>query len=208
MKLFKNNTIIKLIITTFNHKKMLTMNDLKVNQIIELENDIYQVLSKDFIRNAQRRPVMSTKLKNLISGKIAKHTFQQSDVIKEALIEKCDAQFLYKEEDNFFFMDNETFEQFSLPKNLIDSNEKFLKENTDVTILKHKDDFIGITLPIKMNFKVISAPPDTKGNSAQSSDKEVEIETGYKIKAPLFVKENDIIKINTEKGIYVERISN
>jgi elongation factor P len=184
------------------------MNDLKINLIIELEDDIYQVLSKDFIRNAQRRPVMSTKLKNLISGKIVKHTFQQSDVVKEAIIEKNDAQFLYKDEDSFFFMNNETFEQFSLPKNLIGSNEKFLKENTDVAILKHEDTFIGIDLPIKMNFKVISAPPDTKGNSAQSSDKEVEIETGFKIKAPLFIKENDVIKINTEKGIYVERISN
>ncbi len=187
---------------------MLTMNDLKPNQMIELESHLYQVLSKDFIRNAQRRPVMSTKLKDLISGKIVKHTFQQSDVIKEVDLEKNIAQFLYKDGEKYFFMDNTTFEQFFLPKKLIGSNEKFLKENTEVSVLKYEETFIGISLPVKMNFKVISAPPDTKGNSAQSSDKEIELETGFKIKAPLFIKEGDIVKINTAKEIYIERVSN
>lgn len=184
---------------------MITMNDLKPNLIIELEGNVYQVLSKEFIRNAQRRPVMTTKLKDLISGKIIKHTFQQSGVIKEANIEKSKAQFLYKDNDNYYFMDNETFEQFSLSKKTIGSKEKFLKENIEVNILKYEEKPIEIILPIKMNFKVISAPPDTKGNSAQSGTKEVEIETSFKIKVPLFIREGDIIKINTEKGSYVGR---
>jgi elongation factor P len=183
------------------------MNDLKLNLIIELDNSIYQVLTKEFIRNAQRRPVMSTKLKNLFTGKIIKHTFQQSDIIKEAEIEKNKAQFLYREGDNFYFMDNNTYEQFSLPKDIMSSMIKFLKENIEVVVQKYNNDYIGVSLPVKMDFKVISAPPDTKGNSAQSSDKEVEIETGCRIKVPLFIKEGDVIKINTEKEIYVGRAS-
>lgn len=186
---------------------MLALNDLKPNLIIEFEDQIYQVLSREFIKNARGKPIMSTKLKNLMSGKVVNNTFQQSDNIKEAIIDKIKAQYLYNDENNLYFMDNSSFEQFSIPKSKIGTNEKFLKEDTAVLVEKYNNEYIGISLPIKMHFKVISAPPDTKGNSAQASDKEVEIETGYKVKAPLFIKEGDIIKINTEKEEYVERVS-
>lgn len=186
---------------------MLALNEIKENLIIEFDNQVYQVISRDFIKNARGKPILSTKLKNLITGKVIHHTFQQSDTTKEAEIEKNKAQFLYKEGDNYYFMDNTSYEQFSMPQNIIGSKEKFLKEDTELVVQKYKDEFIGISLPIKMDFKVTSAPPDVKGNSAQSNDKEVEIETGCKIRVPLFIKAEDIIRINTDKEEYAERVS-
>ena len=185
---------------------MITMNDLKAGMVIQLDNKVYQVLAKEFIRNAQRRPVMATKLKDIASGKVKKYTFQQSDKIKEADIAKTKAQFLYQDENNFYFMDTETYDQFFLPKEIIGTRAKFLMENTDVFIINFEEKPIDIVIPIKMDFKVVFAPPAIKGNTVQTGTKEVEIETGLKIKAPLFIKEGDIIRINTDDGNYVERV--
>lgn len=185
---------------------MLTMNDLKTGTIIEFQNSIYQVLSKEFVRRAQGKPIVATKLKDLLSDKVITHSFQQSDVIKEANIEKVKAQFLYKDDNAFYFMDNKNFEQFSLPKKIVGIKENFLKEDTEIDILEYEEKAIDLALPVKMSFEVTSAPPDIKGNSVQAGTKEVEIETGYKIRVPLFIKEGDKIKINTSKGTYVERV--
>ena len=182
------------------------MNDLKSGLIIELKEEPYQVITKEFTKMGKGKPVVVAKLNNLISGKVMKQTFQQADKIKEADVSKTKAQFLYKDADNFHFMDNESYEQFSLPKSSLGNKSSFLKEDTEVTILNFNEKPIDIVLPIKMNFKVISSPPGIKGDSAQSGNKRVEIETGLKIEVPLFIKEGDTIKINTEKGSYAERV--
>jgi len=185
---------------------MLTMNDLKSGSHIELNGEPYEVLTKEFIKCAQRRPVMACKLRNLISGKVLKYTFQQSDTIAEADLEKMQAQYLYKDAENFYFMDNESYEQFSLPVSLIDEKGKFFIEGAQITILKFKEKPINILLPIKMTIKVISEPEAVRGNTASGSvTKEVIIETGAKIKTPLFIKEGEKIIVDTRDGSYVGR---
>lgn len=184
---------------------MLTMNDLKTGLRIELEGEPYEVISKEFVRYAQRRPVMVCKIRNLISGKVIKHTFQQSDTIQEADLEKTEAQYLYKDEENFYFMETKTYEQFSLPKSLVGEKGNYLVEGAQTIILRYKEKPISLLLPIKMAFKVISAPPGIHGDTAQAGTKEAEIETGIKIKVPLFIKEGEKIIVDTRDGSYVER---
>lgn len=180
------------------------MNDLKSGSHIELNGEPYEVLSKEFIKSAQRRPVMSCRLRNLISGRVLKYTFQQSDAIAKADLEKMTAQYLYKDKNNYYFMDNETFEQFSLPAQTIDDKRKYFLEGTQITILKFKGKPIDILLPIKMTFKVTSAPEAIRGNTVSGSvTKEVVIETGAKIKTPLFIKEGEKIIVDTRDGSYV-----
>jgi elongation factor P len=186
---------------------MLTMNDLKSGLYIELNNEPYEVITKEFIKSAQRRPVMACKLKNLISRKVIKYTFQQSDLIKEADLEKMQTQYLYKDAENFYFMDNETYEQFPMPKQLIGDKGDYFLDGANLTILKFKEKPIDILLPVKMAFKVISAPPGIRGDTAQGGTKDVEIETGIKIKVPLFIKEGEKIIVDTRDGSYVERAS-
>ncbi|MFA6296526.1 MAG: elongation factor P [Patescibacteria group bacterium] len=185
---------------------MLSMNDLKSGTIIDYEDQPYEVLSKDFVKNAQRRPVMFTKLKNLISGKIIEHSFQQSDRLNESDVTKKDAQYMYEDNGNYNFMDSETYEQFSLAKNILGNKTDFLLENGTVKIVYYNNDPINIELPIKMEFKIIETAPGVKGNSATNAMKEATIETGKKIQVPLFVKEGDLIRIDSRTGEYLERV--
>ena len=114
---------------------------------------------------------------------------------------------MYKDKDGANFMDNESYEQFSLPVEELGEQADFLKDGTDVDVLYFEGKPVSISLPIKMEFKVVSAPPSVKGNSAGNVNKQVEIETGAMINVPLFIDEGDMIRINTETGEYVERVN-
>jgi elongation factor P len=103
-------------------------------------------------------------------------------------------------------MDYDSYDQFDIPLEQIEEEKKYLKEGVDISMLYFEGDPIAIELPIKMEFKVVSAPPSIKGNSADSVTKQVEIETGAKINAPMFIKQGDVIRVNTETGEYVERV--
>jgi len=185
---------------------MLSMNDLKFGTIIDYEDQPYEVLSKEFVKNAQRRPVMFTKLKNLISGKIIEHSFQQSDRLKESDVVRKDAQYMYKDNGNYNFMDSGTYEQFSLSKDILGSKTDFLLEDSTVKIVYYNNDPINIELPIKMDFKITETAPGVKGNSATNAMKEATIQTGKKIQVPLFIKEGDSITIDTRTSEYLERV--
>ncbi|RJR31203.1 elongation factor P [Candidatus Parcubacteria bacterium] len=185
-----------------------TLNDIKVGLNIIHDSEPYTVLVAHFVRMQQRKPVMQTKLRNLITGKVLEITFKPGDRVEEADLSRTKANFLYADDTQGYFMDNENYEQFSLDKNLLGSKLNYLKEGTEVNILNFNDKPVNLDLPVKMNFKVISAPPGVKGNSAAGRvTKEVQIETGHSVQAPLFINEGDVIKINTDTGEYVERVN-
>jgi len=185
-----------------------TLNDIKAGLNIIHGNEPYTVLVANFVRMQQRKPVMQTKLRNLISGKVLEITFKPGDRVEEADLSRSKANFLYTDDSGSHFMNNETYEQFTLDKKMLDQKSKFLKEGTDVTILNFNNNPVNIELPIKIDLKVTSAPPGVRGDTAQGrATKEVETETGYNVQAPLFIKTDDVIKINTETGEYVERVS-
>ncbi len=163
------------------------------------------VIRADHHKMGRGGAVLKVKLKNLISGSILEKTFQGSDKAEEAETEKKKANFMYKDENEANFMDNETYEQFSLPLDQLGDKIKFLKENTDVDVLYFNEKPMAIEIPIKMAFKVASAPPGVKGNSAGNVTKTAVIETGAEIAVPMFINEGDIIRINTDTGEYVER---
>ena len=112
---------------------------------------------------------------------------------------------MYTDDTNANFMDNETYEQFTIELDSIGDKQRFLKDGTDVDILYFDNKPVAIDLPVKLEFKVTSAPPGVKGNSAGNVTKKVTIETGAEISTPLFINEGDSIKVNTETGEYAER---
>ena len=174
--------------------------------IIELDGQPYQILESQHARTAQRRAFVRTKLRNLINGLVKEKTFNAGDDVKEANLEKIKASFLYADQENVYFMEEKSFEQISLPRSQISPKDKFLKEGLEVTILFFNHQPINIELPIKIELKVIQAPPGIRGNSATNIMKKVVLENGLEVDAPLFIKEGDIIKINTETGKYIERV--
>lgn len=184
---------------------MLSITDLKTGTKLSYEGEPYVVLSYSHSKQGRGGAVVKTRLKNLKTGSVIDKTFQGADKVDEADLSKKSATYLYSNDNNGYFMDMETFEQFEIAKELIGDNKKFMVENSPVDILYSDHNPINIELPIKMIFKVTSAPPAIKGNSAGTINKKVTLETGAQIDAPLFIKEGDKVVVDTRSGSYVER---
>ncbi len=184
---------------------MLSLSEIKTGKNIVLNGEPYTVLSHEHSKTGRAGAVLRTKLKNLKTGAILEKTFQGADKVEEAEVEKSKAQFLYREKDNYFFMDNQNYDQFFLEKETLGNAPFYLIEGTEITVLNFNGIPINVELPIKMELKVVEAPPGIKGDTASGGGKTVILETGLKITAPLFIKEGDRVIINTEKGEYVSR---
>jgi elongation factor P len=187
---------------------MLSYTDLTKGILFIMDGAPWEVLESHFLRMQQRKAVVQTKIKNLITGKIIDRNFQPSDNFEEAEMEKMKSRFLYENRGVCWFdeLDNPK-NRFSLKKEeLGETTAKFLKPNLPVTALKFQDKIINIELPIKVDYKVVEAPPAIRGDTAQGGSKVVTIETGAKVSVPLFINEGDIVRINTQTGDYVERI--
>ncbi len=184
---------------------MLNFNQIKTGKVITINKQPYVILKTEHHKMGRGGAVLKTRCRNLIDGNILDKTFQGIEKADEASTETKKANFLYKDENEAHFMDNESYEQFSLDLENIGDKIKFLKDDTEVNILYFNEKPVALDLPIKMKFIVTSSPPGIKGNSAGNVNKTVEIETGAKINAPMFIKEADVIIVNTETGEYAER---
>lgn len=147
-----------------------------------------------------------TRLKNLINGSTVENTFKGNDKIDEADLFRSQAQFLYFEGTDPVFMDNANFEQFTLPRDQIGESAGFLKEGMNVDVLSYESRPITITLPIKVELKVTYTEPGFKGNTASGTSKPATLETGAHIQVPLFINQDDTIRVDTRDGSYVERV--
>ena len=186
---------------------MISYNELKKGVRIILEGQPYEVLDSKHLKKAQRRVVIQTRIRNLITGNVFERNFHQGDVFEEAEISKFEAKFLYSHRNRYFFCEKDNpKKRFDLDSEKIGKMANFLKPNQVVEAITFKDKIINISLPIKVKLKVIEAPPGIRGDRSQAGTKIITLETGAKIAVPLFVKEGDIIEINTENGQYVRRI--
>lgn len=186
---------------------MLGINDLKPKTIIIIDDEPYEVLSANFLKMQQRKPVLQTRLKNLINGKVIDRNIQHSEEFEEAELERLTVEFLYHHRGEYWFCEaGDRSKRFQLDESVLGENKNFLKAGVPIEAFKFNGEIINIELPIKMDFKVVEAPPGIKGDTAQGGTKIVTVETGAKIAAPLFINEGDIIRVNTESGEYVERV--
>jgi len=184
---------------------MLSLSEIKIGSLLKINAEPYAVIKADHHKMGRGGAVLKTKLKNLFNGNIIEKTFQGNDKAEEADTETSQANYLYKTETEAYFMNNESYEQFSLPLEQIGDKMKFLKESTDVDILYFQGQPASLKLPIKISLKVISSPPGVKGNSAGNVTKAVELETGVQINAPMFINEGDTVIVNTDTGEYAGR---
>lgn len=180
------------------------MNDLKPGVLIELDGELYAVLESHHNKVAQRRPVMQTKIKHLVTGKVRAETFQQSDKIVEADLERLKARFIYRTRDEFFFQ-TDSGEKMKFGEEILAEKTGYLKKDTPVEIYIFKGQPILVELPIKVVLEVKNAPPATKGDTVQGALKEAELETGATVKVPLFIETGDKIEVDTRTGAYVRR---
>ncbi len=191
---------------TILKERMLTFNDIRKGVMVALEGGPYVVLSSEFLRKQQRRPVVRAVLKHLSTGQTKEHTFMQSDKIQEADIERRMWQFLYRGGDSFMFMDKDTYEQVELPMPVVGAAAPFLIEGQDVEVLLFEKAAVSVELPIKVERRVIEAAPGVKGDTATNVMKEAVVEGNVRVRVPLFVKLGDVVRIDTRDGSYVDRV--
>ena len=186
---------------------MLSYSELKKGVKIVLDKDPYEIIEASFLFKGRGHSVLQTKIKNLITGNIISRTFHPSDNFEEAEISKIKAKFIYSHRDKLVFSKKDNFsERFELTEEQVGSAFRFLKPNQIIESLIFKEKIINISLPIKIELKVTESPPGVRGQRAEPGTKTVVLETGAKINVPLFVKEGNIVEVNTQTGEYVKRI--
>ncbi len=187
---------------------LLEYNEIKERKYIVYENEPYEVLSSHVFRKQQRKPVNATKLKNLITGSVKEISFHVSEKVEEAEIDSREIKYLYNNRGEYWFTDpTDPSKRFSLKDDVVGPAGKFLKANSVVAILTFQDRHVGLKLPIKVELKVVEAPPAVKGDTAKGGSKQAKLETGATINVPLFINEGEVIRINTETEEYVERVN-
>ncbi len=186
---------------------VLAYNEILPKKIIIYNDEPYIVISAHVFRKQQRKPVNQTKLKSLATGKVVEPTFHQNETAREADVSTRTITFVFENRGQYTFCDPEKpADRFMLGEDLVGSQGKFLKAKSEVEALVYDEKIIGLKFPIKVELKVTEAMPAVKGNTAQGASKEVKLETGATIFAPMFINEGDIISVNTETGEYAERI--
>ena len=183
----------------------IAFKEIKKGTTILIDGEPYEVIDRSFRAKQQREAMATVNMKNLLTGKVLTNNFQSSAQVEEINLEESRAQFLYKEGDEYYFMDQETYDQFSLDKSQLRDSANYLKEEIIVRIKKFGDKPIDIILPAEVSLKVIEAPPGVKGDTVQGGSKIITLETGLRITTPLFVKEGDNVIIKTKTGKFDRR---
>ena len=186
---------------------MLGINDLKPGIIFIFEGQPYEVLESNHLKMQMRKPVLQTRMKNLINGKVLDRNFQAAESFEEAEIERVKVDYLYHHRGEFWFCDSaDRSKRFQLVEDLLGDKKYYLKPNTTIDAFRFNGEIINISIPIKMEFIVVEAPPNIKGNTAQGGTKIATIESGAQVSVPLFVEVGDTVRVNTQSGEYVERV--
>ena len=184
---------------------MITASEFRNGATFELDNQIFQVVEFQHVKPGKGAAFVRTKLKNIITGATVERTFNPSDKMPKAHIERKDMQYLYNDGDLYYFMDTETYEQLPISQSTIGDAFKFVKENMIVKILSHKGNVFGIEPPTFVELEITHTEPGFKGDPATGATKPATMETGAIVKVPLFVNQGDMIRIDTRTGEYLER---
>lgn len=190
---------------------MLEYSEVKERKIILWEGQPFEVIHSHVFRKQQRKPVNATKLKNLITGRVAEVSFASSDKVEEADIITRPAKYLYIAKGEVWFCDpKDPSKRFALKEDVVGDKIKFVKTNTEIEqIIFINDDeeelVIGVKIPVKVELKVTDAPPSIKGSTVTGGNKVATLETGATVNVPLFINIGEVIRINTDTGEYVER---
>ncbi|MFE0559895.1 elongation factor P [Paenibacillus sp. NPDC058910] len=184
---------------------MISVNDFKTGLTVEVDGDIFTVLDFQHVKPGKGAAFVRSKLKNLRNGNTVEKTFRAGETIGRAIIDNRGVQYLYASGQEHVFMDNETYDQFSLTNEQLEWELNFLRENMNVNIISYQGEILGINLPNSVELKVVETEPGIKGNTATGATKSAKVETGLNVQVPLFINEDDVLLIDTREGKYISR---
>ncbi len=183
----------------------ININDIKNGMTVIIDGNLCLIQEFQHVKPGKGPAFVRIKLKNLRTGSIVEQTFNTNIKITKAHIDKNKVQYLYTNGDNLVFMNNETYEQIEVPKSVLGDDVSFVKEGIDISIDFYEGEIIGISLPEKVEYKVIETTEAVKGNTTTNAQKDATIETGKVIKVPLFINEGEVILVTTKDGKYAGR---
>ena len=187
---------------------MANTSDFKNGLIINHKNNLWKIIEFLHVKPGKGGAFVRSKLKNIRSGQVVEETFRAGEKIEAVRVEARNYNYLYSENNNYVFMDKETYEQVSLSEAQVEDVLDFLLENTETTIAFNGDEPIEVRIPQHMNFTVKETDPGEKGNTAQGGSKPAILETDLTIQVPLFIQIGDMIRVDTKEKRYIERVKN
>ncbi len=185
---------------------MSTTADIRNGAIILFKNSRMKIVEFQHVKPGKGPAFVRTKLKDIKSGKIIDHTYNSGAKIEFLRVTSSKYQYLYKDGDNFVFMDKNTFNQVNVSKTMMDTGYLYIKEGDTIEISFDNEEIISLILPSKTILKVTQTDPGHKGNTATNALKPAKLETGLEVQVPLFINEGDLVKIDTKDGTYSERV--
>ncbi|HLC69699.1 MAG TPA: elongation factor P [Patescibacteria group bacterium] len=185
---------------------MASTSEIRKGVVIRNQNDLFVVVEFQHINPGKGAAFVRTRMKNLSNGKVIETTYKTSENVDIVQVQFTTMQYLYKSGDNYAFMDTQSYEQIEMDGDLIGPDAKYLKESLEVIIGMYEGRAVSIQLPKKIQYKVVDAPPAVKGDSASGNvTKEIILDNGLHVQAPIFIKEGEEILVNTETGDYSAR---
>ncbi len=185
---------------------MISGSELRKGIIIELDGKLYQVIDYQHIK-MKRTALAKVRLRDMQAGHTIERSFQSNEKLTRAHLDYRNSQYLYNDENLYYFMDEETFEQTALSAEQLGDTINYLKDGISLGISSYKGELVGVELPITVELKVIDTGPGFKGDTATAGNKPAKVETGITIQVPMFINNEDIIKVDTRTGSYLERVS-
>jgi len=184
---------------------MISASEFRNGVTFELDGQVLQIIEFQHVKPGKGAAFVRTKLRNVISGATVERTFNPTDKMENAHIERKDMQYMYSDGDLFYFMDTETYDQIPLNAQTVGDSLKFIKEEVVVKVLSYKGSVFGIEPPFFVELKITLTEPGFRGDTATGATKPATVETGAIVKVPLFIEEGELIRIDTRTGEYMER---
>lgn len=179
--------------------------DFKTGLTIELDEAVFQIVEFQHVKPGKGGAFVRTKLRNLETGSVLERTFRAGEKMERAHIERSEVEFLYRNGDEFVFMDMSSYEQSSLTAEELGDAVHYLKENTAVQVAVYKGKVLGVELPASMELTITETDPGLRGDTATGGSKPATLETGLVVQVPLFVNQGEVIRVDTRTGAYLER---
>lgn len=185
---------------------MADTSDFRTGLIIKFKNDLYSIVDFQHVKPGKGGAFVRSTLKNLKNGRVLDNTFRAGEKVEVVRVERKKFQYLYRDGDSLVCMDNETFDQLHIPIDLFGDSVNYLKESEEIEILFDGSEIISVDTPVFAILKVVETEPGFKGNTATGAMKPAKMETGVQINVPLFINADDVLKVDTRTGEYVERV--
>ncbi len=186
---------------------MISAGDFRNGVTFELDGNVYQIIEFQHVKPGKGAAFVRTRLRDVINGSTIERTFRPTDKMERAHIDRKDMQYLYEDGGLYYFMDTESYEQIPLNKEVLGDALRFTKENELVKILKFKDNVFGVEPPNFVELRITETEPGVRGDTAQGATKPATVETGAIVYVPLFINQDDVIRVDTRSGDYMERVN-